>query len=74
MARSVLHAIENADAQPGRRWQPQFQGPQVVLVDGHGFVVSEDLNPAKSRILAQLLIANGITAPAKVQQAFTANW
>ena len=42
--------------------------------DKNGFVVSEDLNPQKARILAQLLIANGVTAPAKLQQAFTATW
>jgi L-asparaginase len=42
--------------------------------DKNGFVVSEDLNPQKARILAQLLIANAVTAPAKLQQAFTATW
>ena len=42
--------------------------------DKNGFVVSEDLNPQKARILTQLLIANGVTAPAKLQQAFTATW
>jgi L-asparaginase len=42
--------------------------------DKNGFVVSEDLNPQKARVLAQLLIANGVTAPAKLQQAFTATW
>src|SRR5260370_15345446 len=38
--------------------------------DKSGFVVSLDLNPQKARILTQLLIANGITSPAKVQQTF----
>jgi L-asparaginase len=38
--------------------------------DKSGFVVSLDLNPQKARVLSQLLIANGITSPAKVQQAF----
>ncbi|WP_240975221.1 asparaginase [Paraburkholderia aromaticivorans] len=38
--------------------------------DKSGFVVSLDLNPQKARILTQLLIANGITSPAQVQQAF----
>lgn len=42
--------------------------------DKNGFAVSGGLNPQKARILAQLLIANGITAPAKVQQAFDAAW
>ncbi|SBW12555.1 putative L-asparaginase periplasmic [uncultured Alphaproteobacteria bacterium] len=40
--------------------------------DANGFVVSAALNPQKSRVLAQLLIANGVTAPTKVQQAFDA--
>lgn len=35
-----------------------------------GFVTSMDLNPQKARVLAQLLIANGITSPTKVQEAF----
>lgn len=38
--------------------------------DRNGFVVSLDLNPQKARILTQLLIANGISSPAHVQQAF----
>ena len=42
--------------------------------DKNGFVVSEDLNPQKARVLTQLLIANGVTAPTKLQQAFTATW
>jgi L-asparaginase len=42
--------------------------------DKNGFVVSEDLSPQKARVLTQLLIANGVTAPAKLQQAFTATW
>jgi L-asparaginase len=42
--------------------------------DKNGFVVSEDLNPQKARVLTQLLIANGVTSPAKLQQAFTATW
>jgi len=42
--------------------------------DKNGFVVSEDLSPQKARVLTQLLIANGVTAPTKLQQAFTATW
>jgi L-asparaginase len=34
--------------------------------------VSLDLNPQKARILTQLLVANGITSPARVQDAFVA--
>lgn len=42
--------------------------------DKSGFIVSLDLNPQKSRVLTQLLIANGITSLAKVQEAFAATW
>lgn len=38
--------------------------------DAHGFIASGFFNPAKARVLLQLLIANGITAPDTVQQAF----
>ncbi len=37
--------------------------------DTLGFAVSLDLNPQKARILAQLLIANGVTDPRAVQEA-----
>lgn len=37
--------------------------------DKLGFAVSLDLNPQKSRIMAQLLIANGVTAQHAVQAA-----
>ncbi|MGF6995686.1 asparaginase [Paraburkholderia sp. GAS32] len=42
--------------------------------DKRGFVVSFDLNPQKARLLTQLLVANGITNPGKVQQAFSATF
>jgi L-asparaginase len=42
--------------------------------DSLGFVVSFDLNPQKARILAQLLIANGVTDAQLVQKAFAATW
>lgn len=42
--------------------------------DKNGFVVSEDLSPQKARILTQLLIANGVTAPDQLQRAFAATW
>ena len=42
--------------------------------DKNGFVVSEDLNPQKARVLTQLLIASGVTGPAELQKAFTATW
>jgi len=40
--------------------------------DELGFAVSLDLNPQKARVLLELLIANGITEPKAVQQAFVA--
>ncbi|OWT77380.1 MULTISPECIES: hypothetical protein [unclassified Achromobacter] len=40
-----------------------------VADDKAGFVVSYDLNPQKATLLTQLLIGNGVTAPAQVQQA-----
>ncbi|AHG64956.1 asparaginase [Advenella mimigardefordensis] len=42
--------------------------------DKSGFVVAYDLNPQKARVLTQLLIANGVTAADKVQQAFAATY
>ena len=42
--------------------------------DKSGFVASLDLNPQKARLLTQLLIANGITTPGKVQEAFSATY
>jgi L-asparaginase len=42
--------------------------------DSLGFVASFDLNPQKARILAQLLIANGVTDAQMVQKAFAATW
>ena len=42
--------------------------------DRLGFVVSLDLNPQKTRILLQLLIANGIHETHAIQRAFVATW
>lgn len=42
--------------------------------DKSGFVASYDLNPQKSCVLAQLLIANGVTSPDKVQKAFQSTY
>ncbi|HKT98501.1 MAG TPA: asparaginase [Paraburkholderia sp.] len=42
--------------------------------DKSGFVASLDLNPQKARLLTQLLIANGVTSPGKVQEAFSATY
>lgn len=38
--------------------------------DTYGFVAAHYLNPAKSRVLLQLLLANGVKDPAAVQAAF----
>ncbi|PFH20187.1 asparaginase [Burkholderia sp. JKS000303] len=45
-----------------------------VSDDKNGFVASYDLNPQKSRVLAQLLIGNGVTSSGKVQEAFSATY
>jgi len=38
--------------------------------DAHGFVAARALGPAKARVLLMVLIANGITDPARIQAAF----
>jgi L-asparaginase len=40
--------------------------------DELGTVAALDLNPPKARVLLQLLLANGITEPARIQQEFAA--
>ncbi len=40
--------------------------------DAHGFIAARGFNPAKSRILLQLLIAAGESDPARMQAAFDA--
>jgi L-asparaginase/Glu-tRNA(Gln) amidotransferase subunit D len=42
--------------------------------DKSDFVASYDLNPQKSRVLTQLLIANGVTSPDEVQKAFQSTY
>jgi L-asparaginase len=42
--------------------------------DALGFAVALDLNPQKARIMLQLLVANGISDPQAVQQAFVSTW
>ncbi|CAI3929258.1 L-asparaginase/archaeal Glu-tRNAGln amidotransferase subunit D (AnsA) (PDB:1ZQ1) [Commensalibacter communis] len=39
--------------------------------DQNHFVVSEDLNPQKSRLLLQILLANHITTPSQIQTIFS---
>jgi len=41
-----------------------------VSDDTYGFVASSFLNPAKARVVLQVLLANGISTPAAVQTAF----
>jgi L-asparaginase len=38
--------------------------------DKLGFVAAYELNPAKARVLLQLLLANGVTDPGAIQQAY----
>ena len=38
--------------------------------DAHGFVAARSYNPAKARILLQLLIASGVTDPVEMQVHF----
>jgi L-asparaginase len=38
--------------------------------DACGFVAAGSLNPQKARVLLELLIVNGITAPDAVQRGF----
>jgi L-asparaginase len=40
--------------------------------DAFGFVAARALNPAKSRILLQLLLASGVGDPTQIQGAFDA--
>jgi L-asparaginase len=39
--------------------------------DDLGFVAAQDLNPAKARVLLQLLIANNITESKRIQEEFS---
>ncbi|HJW56196.1 MAG TPA: asparaginase [Burkholderiaceae bacterium] len=79
-SKAALEALENAVKKGvvvvrSTRVHAGFVNRNVEVTDDKsGFVVSYDLNPQKSRLLAQLLIANGVTAPDKVQQAFAATY
>ncbi|OCT40370.1 hypothetical protein [Pseudomonas putida] len=51
--------------------QQRFVNRNVEVGDSKsGFVASMELNPQQARVLTQLLIANGVTDPQKVQEAF----
>ena len=74
--RVVLDALERA----ARACVPVVRSARVdegmvdrnveVDDDGRGFVAARALGPAKARILLMLLIASGITDPARIQAAF----
>jgi L-asparaginase len=76
-SKQALAALEKAAAQGivvihSTRVSKGYVNRNVEVDDTKsGFVASMDLNPQKSRILAQLLIASGVTEPGKVQAAFT---
>lgn len=75
---AALAALEKARAdgvmvvRASRTYSGAVKRNVEVDDDKAGFVVAAGLNPPKARILAQLLIANKITAPDKAQQAFDA--
>jgi len=76
-SKQALAALEKAAAQGivvvrSTRVSKGYVNRNIEVDDTKsGFVASMDLNPQKSRILAQLLIASDITEPGKVQAAFT---
>lgn len=76
-SKQALAALEKAAAQGivvvrSTRVSKGYVNRNIEVDDTKsGFVASMDLNPQKARVLAQLLIANGVTDPAKVQAAFT---
>ena len=79
-SKAALDALEKA-AKDGilvvrstRVWSGFVTRNVEVDDDKSGFVVSEDLNPQKARILTQLLIASGVNDRAKMQEAFRATW
>lgn len=79
-SRAALDAMESA-ARKGivvirsTRVRSGFVNRNVEVPDDkRGFVVSHDLNPQKSRVLAQLLIANGVTSPDQIQRAFESTY
>lgn len=75
-SKAALAALEKAASQGivvvrSTRVSKGYVNRDVEVDDSKsGFVASMDLNPQKARVLTQLLIANGITDPVKVQEAF----
>jgi L-asparaginase len=79
-SKAALDALEKA-AKDGvlvvrstRVWSGFVTRNVEVDDDKSGFIVSEDLNPQKARILAQLLIASGVNDRARMQEAFRTTW
>lgn len=75
-SRIALEALKQAREQgivvvrASRSWTGVVKRNVEVDDDKVGFVVSSGLNPAKARILTQLLLANKITEPGDIQNAF----
>jgi L-asparaginase len=75
-SKAAIEALQRASAQGlvvvrASRVGSGYVNRNVEIDDDKlGFVAALDLNPQKARILAQLLIASGVTAPAAVQRAF----
>ncbi|MGF6613016.1 L-asparaginase [Paraburkholderia sp. WSM4175] len=80
MSKEALAALDRAAAKGivvvrSTRLVSGFVNRNVEVDDDkRGFVASLDLNPQKARLLTQLLVANGVTDPVKVQQAFSGTW
>lgn len=76
-SKAALAALEKAASQGivvvrSTRVSKGYVNRNVEVDDSKsGFIASMDLNPQKARVLTQLLIANGITNPEKVQEAFS---
>ncbi|WP_305096691.1 asparaginase [Croceibacterium aestuarii] len=74
--RAVLEALGEAAARgvvvvrASRTDQGLVDRNVEVDDDAFGFVAARALNPARSRILLQLLLASGTTGPARIQAAF----
>ncbi|MXO59396.1 asparaginase [Altererythrobacter salegens] len=74
--RGVLEALGEAVARgvavvrSSRTDQGQVDRNVEVDDDDYGFVAARALNPAKSRILLQLLLASGVSDPASIQATY----
>ena len=79
-SQAVIDALANAAKQgvvvvrASRTWSGFVNRNVEVDDDKLGFAASLDLNPQKARVLCQLLIANGVTNPRDIQNAFVGTW